>query len=217
MSRATEEMQNAFLEATVRKLEEQGKILTEIREGISQITAQSGRSQDITEGLQLLRTLSQEQEALKRQVGKLPSMLLLSWDSAQGPPNNVVQHQHHFPKVLWVTVGLFLAMAVACAGWYHASAQLNDFIGSDTKYRFLALESTDKQLQEKLWITDSLLRVNPRLRQTVLEKEAANKRYQELIYRARQMEKEAQALKAKGRSERPHANNKRKHLPPDRR
>mgnify|MGYP003576799773 CR=1 FL=1 len=193
MNRSTETMQSAFLETIARRLEEQGKLLSEIKESL--IYRKAGDGSETPEGLEVLRSLAQGQEVLRQQVDKLLSLILLRRNDAPGITGNVVLHQHHCPKVLWITVGMFLALAVTCSGWYQTSAKLDQYIDSDTKYRFLSLDTADKHMQEKLWITDSLLQAQPALRKKVLEKQAAYRRYLELISRARQIEEEAHALK----------------------
>lgn len=68
---------------------------------------------------------------------------------------------------------------------------------NDTKYRYLKLDTASRGLQEHLNLVDSLYKLNPDLRQTVLETEETNRKHLEMLQKARQMENEARDLKRK--------------------
>lgn len=117
--------------------------------------------------------------------------------SAFGQPakSNVVHH-HHFPKLLYATCTLFLALCIAIIGWFLNVQTLNQYKANDTKYRYLKLQP-NKNLRLVLQITDSLYLVSPTLRDSVIYKEEQNQRNIELLQIAEEKEAEAKRLRRK--------------------
>lgn len=159
----------------------------------------SGQPEEIALIKKDMTQLSELLKDIKFPVGEMRdlSIKISGLDTRLNQPvKNIVQHQHHFPKILWLSIGLIISMAVVCTGWYMTGSALQEYKASDTKYRYLKL--TDHQpLQELLSITDSLYRSKANMRDSVLQQEEQNKRKLEMLQRAMKLEAEAKELKRK--------------------
>lgn len=71
------------------------------------------------------------------------------------------------------------------------------YTASDTKYRYLKLDTASRSLQQYFDLVDSLYKSNLNLRQTVLETEKLNRKHIEMLQKANQMEYDANDLKRK--------------------
>lgn len=68
------------------------------------------------------------------------------------PVINKVEHHHHVPKIIILSIGLLLGLITSIVGWYLTNK--NNLL-RDTKYRFLKLKKNEF-LQQLLYVTDSL-------------------------------------------------------------
>ncbi|MEP6728126.1 MAG: hypothetical protein ABJC98_20040, partial [Bacteroidota bacterium] len=114
----------------------------------------------------------------------------------QNPIPQKMIHHHHVPKIIWIAAGLFLVVALVAAGWYMTAGKLDGYIASDTKYRYLKLDTGNIYLQKLLYRVDSLSRNTPSMRDAVINKEEENRNNLELLQKASQMNAEAENLKA---------------------
>ena len=114
----------------------------------------------------------------------------------QNPIPQKMIHHHHVPKITWIAAGLFLTVALASAGWYMTGQKLDAYIASDTKYRYLKLDTGNFYLQKLLYRVDSLSRNDTSIRDAVINKEEENRNNFELLQKASQMNAEAENLKA---------------------
>lgn len=126
--------------------------------------------------------------------------LELAANTLKQPAINKVIHHHYIPKLIWISVGLFIALCLVCSGWYVTSTKLNSFIASDTKYRLLRLDTVHKSLQLYLDHLDSLYKIQPDMREKVLETEEEYRLNFERLQKAERLKTEAKNLeKAAGR------------------
>src|SRR5688572_20298562 len=157
-------------------------------EGIEYLKSVLESLKEISEGIsfpiQEMRELSRTVTECRKQLSQ--------------PVQNTVQHHHHFPKIAWLSVGLFLALTIASVGWYMTGTRVEEFKANDTKYRYLKLYSNNS-LKETLFVTDSLHRAIPGMRDSVIQKEENNRQVFELLQEAKRKEKEAEALKRKAK------------------
>lgn len=182
---------------------------------IEKVESQEGKVDDMETAIRKLSGSAEEIELLKREVGtikalaegisfpiqemrELSSSLRECRMQLTLPIQKNVQHHHHFPKVIWATVGLFLALATVCVGWYTTGTSLNEYKANDTKYRYLKVFGSNS-LKEILFETDSLYRVEAGLRDRVNEKEEENQRIFELLQEAKNKETEAEELRQKAK------------------
>jgi hypothetical protein len=124
----------------------------------------------------------------------------LATDLLKQPPVNKVIHHHHIPKLIWISVGLFVALCLVCSGWYVTGTKLDGFVASDTKYRQLRLDTAHKSLQLYLDQLDSVYKTHPDFRERVLETEEEYRLNFERLQKAERLKTEAKSLeKAAGR------------------
>jgi len=71
------------------------------------------------------------------------------------PVINKVEHHHHVPKIIILSIGLLVGLIISIVGWNFTNNRLEKFIENDTKYRFLKLKKNEF-LQQLLYVTDSL-------------------------------------------------------------
>ncbi len=110
------------------------------------------------------------------------------------PVENKVLHHHHVPKIIWITAGLFITLALISSGWYITANKLDSFIGNDTKYRQLRLDTSKQGLQIYLDKIDSLYVTRPDMRKIVLEKEVEYQINFERLQKAARLKAEAKYL-----------------------
>lgn len=180
---------------------------------IEKVETQESKVGELETAIRKLSGSAEEIELLKREVGsmkeiakgisfpiqemrELSSSLKECRMQLTLPIEKNVQHHHHFPKVIWATIGLFLGLAAVCAGWYTTGTSLKEYKANDTKYRYLKVFGSNS-LKEILFDTDSLYRAEAGLRDRVIEKEEENQRIFELLQEAKNKETEAEELKQK--------------------
>lgn len=190
----------AFMEVTSRKVEVQDK----------KIAAMEEKIKDMPENTELLRRLLSSIEGLRSDVkevllvpekaANLSSRLELATDLLKHPLPNKVLHHHHIPKLIWISAGLCISLCLVCSGWYVTSSNVDAFIGNDTKYRQLRLDTAHRSLQLCLDQLDSLYKVQPDMRDKVLETEQEYQLNFERLQKAERLKTEAKNLeKAAGR------------------
>lgn len=131
----------------------------------------------------------------------LSSKLTETYNLLESPSPQKVVYQHHIPKLLWITAGLFLLLSLGLAGWYTQHKKLDGFIANDTKYRSMRLDTFNIRLQYYLDRLDSIYKTNPDLREKIVEKEEQYKLNYERRQRASRLRLEAQELDKKAASE----------------
>jgi hypothetical protein len=126
-------------------------------------------------------TLSSRQKAMMEQLDVFFKKLGIAIDVLKSPVINTVQHHHHFPKIAWVTTGLFLALCLVCSGWYVTARSSEQYQANDIKYRKLKLLS-DSAALEGLYGLDSLYLADPeKMEKEVKEQEQLKQERLELL------------------------------------
>jgi hypothetical protein len=196
MDNLTNEASDVFMEVAVKKMELHDKKLADLEERLSNGPDHTKHIQQLIVSVEGLKTTFNSGQ-LSNKVQELSARITIAISLLQKPVEKKVNHHHHVPKLIWVTAGLFIVLALVCSGWYTTSEKLNGFVANDTKFRKLKLDSANKRLQNELYLVDSLYRVNPDIREIVIKTEEENKRNLEMLQRARNMENEASELKRK--------------------
>lgn len=104
-----------------------------------------------------------------------------------------VHHHHHIPKLIWITAGLFISLALALAGWYATTQKAKEFMANDTRYRYLKLD-TSQYLQGYLNQADSIYNTMPDMRKYVFEEEQRLRENYEKLKKAEVLRVEANGL-----------------------
>lgn len=189
-------MDDILLKSIIEKVEAQGNKIAEVQGTIKDF---SGKPQEIEQVKAELKTMKSAVESISfptKEMRELSKSMIEVRDRLNRPVTNTVQHHHHIPKIIWLCIGLFVSVAVVCTGWYTTANTLSEYKASDTKYRYLKLNS-DKSLQQLLYITDSLYRVDKNLRDNVQQREETIREQFELQQRIIEKEREVSRLKEK--------------------
>lgn len=190
----------AFMEVTTRKVEGQDKKIVAIEEKIKDIPANTELLHKVLSSVDRLRSDIKEASLMPDKLGEFSNLLELATDLLKQPPRNKVVHHHHIPKLIWISVGLCIALCLVCSGWYVTSTKLDGFVASDTKYRHLRLDTAHKSLQLYLDHLDSACKAHPDFRVKVLETEEEYRLNFERLQKAERLKTEAKSLeKAAGR------------------
>lgn len=175
MDNLTNEASDVFMEVAVKKMELQDKKLSNLEERLTNIPDHTKHIQQLIATVEGLKTTVSSGQ-LSNKVQELSARITLSIGLLQKPVENKVNHHHYVPKLIWITAGLFILLALVCSEWYMTNEKLNGFIANDTKYRKLKLDSANKRLQSDLDLVDSLCRANPNLRKIVIDAEEENRK-----------------------------------------
>lgn len=151
-----------------------------------------------------MKSVTQKIERILRD-GQIPVSEWKRFASKLGETYNLLEtpapvkilHQHHVPKLLWITAGLFLLLSLGLAGWYVQHKKLDGFIANDTKYRSMRLDTSNIRLQYYLDKLDSIYKTTPDLREKVIEKEERYKLNHDRRQRASRLRLEAEELDKK--------------------
>ncbi len=136
-----------------------------------------------------------------REMQEFSKQLTIGVKLLREPVTVKTLHHHHIPKLVWITAGLFLALCLASTGWYMTGHKLGGYIANDTKYRLLRLDTARYPLQLSLDRADSLYRVDPDLRKSVLETEEQRQVNFERLQKAERLKRDAEELeKAAGKN-----------------
>ncbi len=191
----------AFMEVTTRKVEGQDKKIAAIEEKIKDIPANTELLQKVLNSVDRLRSDIKEASLMPDKLGQFSNRLELATDLLKQPPINKVVHHHHISKLIWISVGLFIALCLVCSGWYITSTKLDGFVASDTKYRHLRLDTAHKGLQLYLDHLDSAYKAHPDFREKVLKTEEEYRLNFERLQKAERLKTEAKILeKAAGKN-----------------
>ncbi len=190
----------AFMEVTSRKVEGQDKKIAAIEEKMKDIPVNNELFRKLLDSVEILRSDLGSVSLLPGKISHFSNRLDLAMDLLKQPATNKVIHHHHIPKLIWISLGLFIVLCLVCSGWYVTSTKLDGFVASDTKYRQLRLDTTHKSLQLYLDQLDNLYKTQPDLRKKVLETEEEYRLNLERLQKAERLKTEAKNLeKAAGR------------------
>lgn len=190
-------MNEILLQTLTEKSEQQDARLDQMAEKMAEAKQRIDAMEDFKTTVNSLRA---ELEATRKQTRAMGSFfdIVLSavnklLDGLSQPLTQ--QHHHHFPKILWVTIGLFLTLTMAIVLWVNTRHELASYRTADTKYRYLQLQQ-DKELIIWLYKADSLAIENPdSLRISVERQEANIDEKLKLLKEANRKENEAAELR----------------------
>lgn len=190
----------AFMELSSRKIQEQDKKIAAIENKINEVPSINEMMGDLFTGIEGFRADMQEVLLLPEKLEQFSKQLEDAKSILTQPIETKVIHQHHVPKLIWITGGLFLVICLACAGWYIAASKLDNFIASDTKYRQLRLDTAQRGLQLYLDHLDSSYKIQADMRKKVLETEEQYLVNFERLRKAERLKRDAEDLeRAAGR------------------
>jgi hypothetical protein len=197
-------MNEVLIQSVIETVELQGKKIVDGQQEIQEVKATIEKLTDLKE---TVARLGNQVETLQTSIGKIAfpikdmrelSRTLAEWAATSKRPIPH-QHHHHIPMLAWITAGLFLVLSLVAAGWYIAGQKLEAYKASDTKYRYLKLDTSQPVLQKQLYQADSIFRTRTNLRDSIIQEEAARQQDYELRRKAAVLEQEAEALRGKTR------------------
>ena len=170
MTEQNREMATPFTEVVTNKIQKQAE----------QITAMQGKLKSIEEAWQDLIDVKKQLTDIKvaitsisfptKQMETLSGNLAANVALLKQPVENKVVHHHHIPKIILISVVLFIALCLVCCGWYNTAQKLDQYQTNDLKYRYLKIKN-NPSLQQLLLYTDSLYKTNPDFSNAVLHGE----------------------------------------------
>ncbi|PZR16547.1 MAG: hypothetical protein DI539_17620 [Flavobacterium psychrophilum] len=184
-------------ESHTKKIEQQDEQISALRVTLHQLTDwKATLSQLALSDGQMNKLLVQLPEQTK-QCQRLNGLLQDTMAALSRPQEQ--KHHHHFPKIAWATVGLFLILCLVITGWYATASRLDSFRDNDSKYRYLQLIDNN-QVSRLLQYADSLQQARPDFfRDSVLAAENEKQRRLEMLEEAIRKEAEAQQLRKKAK------------------
>ena len=189
-------MDEILMKSVIEKVEGQGNKISDIEAALKNHSGNTMGIEDIKNAVVSIKEIAESISFPTKEMRDLSKTIVEVRDRLNRPVLNTVQHHHYIPKILWLAMGLFLALAVVCTGWYMTATSMNENKANDTKYRYLKL-NRNRLLQDLLSVTDSLYRADPDMRDSVIQREEENRKILELLQKAEDMQKEAEKLKRK--------------------
>jgi hypothetical protein len=173
------------LERQEEKLLAQERKIEVVERRINEAPDLSTNIRELRSGLQSVLKSAQSQKFPEDKIKELSSQL----DRAIAKLGEPLKHHHYVPKIMWITVSLFLLLCMATIGWGVTSASLKVYMANDVKYRKLELTQDSASLVY-LWHLDSIYTANPNsLQNYVTEQERLKRQREELLDHVHILEK----------------------------
>ena len=193
MEQNTDYTKEAFMEITTSKIAMQEKKFADLEEQLKKFADSKAMLTEAINSIELWK-----EELIK---SKIPVEIFTVFSSRlnknsqllEQAAKNKVQHHHHIPKLIWITAGLFISVALVLSGWYATTQKANEYIANDSRYRYLKLDTTH-YLQSYLYRVDSLYKTMPDMRKHVFEEEQRLRENFEKLQKAEALRVEAKGL-----------------------
>lgn len=196
MENVNEELDQPFYNVMTNIIEKQDQKISDLEKRISAISDNSQAISVVIKGIEELKQIANRNTIPENDLRQLNSNLNKTNGYLSQPVVNKVEHHHHVPRITIISAILFLVICLIIMGWYNTSQRLEQYKENDTKYRFLKVQH-NRPLQNLLFKTDSLYKLQSDLREDVIRKEDSIldrfKRIQELEAK----EREVNDIKAK--------------------
>lgn len=188
-------MSQQIFEILVNKLDGMEKDLQQLKAEVQAIDRQNGM-EEVKGDLKNIKVVLTGYTSLKENMTQLSRKLDATREIMMQPRETKVTHHHHLSKIIYVITFLITSVAVMGMGWWNAHHDLANFKANDTKYRLLKLKN-NVPLQTLLLATDSLYRIKPNLRDSVLYAEERLKEKLQMLSAADENERTARELRRK--------------------
>ena len=97
----------------------------ELEEELKESSDTSELLQGIINRVDELKTTVASNQLPTAKLQEFSSRLSLLFTLLQQPLERKVLHHYHIPKLLWVSVGLFLAVCLVSSGWFMTASKLD--------------------------------------------------------------------------------------------
>ncbi len=183
-----------LMETAVRKLENQYtemKALTEkLKDTPEMYSLLEGQGKTLAALDGKLDAATKLELRMKEYSGRMDAVVAVLGQ----PVQNTTVHHHHFPKIFYLTLALYLTVGFMGIGWIQTAHKLDSYRENDTKYRYLSFLN-DRRLLSTLSTVDSLFRADPALTDSVSEWESIRNRRLEVLQRVLELERNAKDLR----------------------
>lgn len=193
-------MDDILMKSVIDKMEIQENRIAEIETTLKNFPGNNAGIEEVRKVLEALKEIIENISFPIYEMRELTKSVTELRRDLRQPVQNTIEHRHYYPKILWLTIVFFLGLVIVSAGWYMTINTIEDYKANDTKYRYLKVFGNNS-LKELLFAADSLHRVDPHMRDSVIQRENDNRERFEMLQEANSKEKEAKELrkKAKGR------------------
>ena len=196
MENINEELDQPFYDVMTNRIEKQDQKIADLEKRLSAIPDNSQAISVVIKGIEELKQITNRNTIPENDLRQLNSNLNKTNGYLSQPVVNKVEHHHHVPKIIIISAILLAVVCVIIVGWYNTYQILDQYKENDTKYRFLKVQH-NRPLQNLLYKTDSLYKLQSNMRGDVIRKEDSIldrfKRTQELEVK----EKEVKGIKEK--------------------
>jgi hypothetical protein len=143
-----------------QRIQGQEEKVTQLENTVKVIPEHASSIAEIQKDTQDILAIGNEQKTMMERLQKFFTALEITTHLLRHPTPAKVEHHHHFPKITWITAGLFLALCLVSSGWYMTVQSSEQYQANDIKYRELKLEA-DSAFRQYLYHLDSLYLMNP--------------------------------------------------------
>lgn len=163
-------MSEILLNTIVEKVNAQEKKISDMQPALKDVPRNTAEIERVKKEMQEIKTSIQDISFPVKEMQELSDQLEESIRLLRQPVTDKVLHHHYVPKVIWIATGLFIVLALVCAGWYATANKLDQYKENDIKYRYLKVNNSPP-LRQLLNITDSLYRNDENFRSYVIQVE----------------------------------------------
>jgi len=143
-----------------QRIQDQEEKVTQLENVMKVVPEHTSSIAEIKKDTQDILSIGKEQKTMMERLQKFSTALEITTHLLRHPTPAKVEHHHHFPKIAWITVGLFLVLCFISSGWYMTARSSEQYQANDIKYRELKLEA-DSAFRQYLYKLDSLYLANP--------------------------------------------------------
>jgi len=182
MENVNEEFDQPFYDVMTNRIEKQDQKISDLEKRIIAIPDNSQAISVVIKGIEELKQITRKNTIPENDLRQLNSNLNKTNGYLSQPVVNKVEHHHHVPRITIISAILFVVICLIIMGWYNTSQRLEQYKENDTKYRFLKVQQ-NRPLQNLLFKTDSLYKLQFNMRDDVIRKEDS------ILDRFKQMQK----------------------------
>ena len=192
---------DAFMEVVMNKIEKQDKKISGIEEKFQDFAPLPKQLDKLTQFIDQSKVSRDNLQTVEAKSKELLEALQDTRAAIVDTRKQPIQHHHRFPKLLWVTAGLLIALSISISDLCMTYKKLNGYIANDSKYRYLKLDTTWHQ--KRLYTLDSIYNADPDFRKRVIEMEEDRQYRLEESSKAALLRKEAEEHDKNARQTKP--------------